>query len=64
MLYVFGVNEFEVSHYRVRALTRLPVTGLLAPPGLLGRVLREFLGGQLLGNLVLDLSYVNDKRGN
>lgn len=39
-------------------MARLPVAGLLALQlnGLLGQILREFLGERLLGNLVLDLS--------
>lgn len=58
MLDVFGINNFELSHYWVWELAHLRVAGLLALKlnGLLCRILREFLGEQLLGNLVLVLS--------
>lgn len=56
MLYVFGINDFELSHYWVWELAHLHVAGLLALNGLVGQILREFLGEQLLWNLVLDLS--------
>lgn len=56
MLHVFGINDFELSHYGIWELAHLHVAGLLALNGLLGQILREFLGELLLGNLVLDLS--------